>query len=306
MSGEYLLYEKDPERRVAWITFNKPEKMNVMGAEEALDLDRLPRLLREIEADDEVKVLILRGAGEHFGTGADVMLLGPATVGFSRDPKAPPPTVRQRLLGERRMAHEVLAHAGLCFMFHFGKPCIAQVQGYCYGWHWQIAMGADICIASEDALFTHPAFRYIMEAWPMGVWMNALGYQRCAELVFTGGPFTAQDLERAGMVNRVVSRDKLEAEVNEMADVIALMPLDVIVVAKHYLETLRAVRNDVVGPNMIGCMAHELSTFMKMEPGDYSVLRETSKLGAKGAIDAREARYPPKYRLSHKGRAAKE
>jgi enoyl-CoA hydratase len=304
--SEYLLYEKDANRRVAWITFNRPEKLNTIGAEEAGDFARLPTLLRKIEADDEVKVLILRGAGEHFGVGADVMLLGPATVSFSRDPNAPRPTVRQRLLGERRMGHEPIAQLGLCLMFHFGKPCIAQVQGYCYGWHWQIAMGADICIASDDALFTHPAFRYIMEAWPMGVWMNTLGYQRCAELVFTGGPFTAQELKLAGMVNRVVPRDQLEAEVNEMADVIALMPLDVIVVAKHYLETLRAVRNDLVGPNMIGCMAHELSTFMKTEPGDFSVLRETTKSGAKGAIYAREARYPPKYRLGLKGRAAKE
>ena len=69
------------------------------------------------------------------------------------------------------------------------------------------------------------------------------------------------------------------------------------------LETLRAVRNDLFGPNLVGCMAHMLSTYMKLEPGDYSVLRETSKFGARGAIRKREDRYPPKYRLSYEGRA---
>ena len=49
-----------------------------------------------------------------------------------------------------------------------------------------------------------------------------------------------------------------------------------------------------------------LSTYMKLEPGDYSVLRETTKYGASGAIQKREERYPPKYRLSYKGRTAQE
>ncbi|RLC69795.1 MAG: hypothetical protein DRI26_08375 [Chloroflexi bacterium] len=303
MGKEYFLYEKDAQKRIAWITFNRPEKHNVVLGE---DGPHFVPLLREIEQDDDVKVLILRGAGEHFGVGADIMSLGPDTVGFSRDPKAPPPTVRKRLIMERRMAHDAVNPASLSTIFHFCKPCIAQVQGYCYGWHFQVAAGVDIVIASEEALFTHPAFRYILEAWPMTVLMDTMGVKRAAELLFTGRAFTAWEMERCGFVNRVVPRDKLEEEVLELASVIALQPLDMLVVAKHYLETLRAVRNDLYAPNLIGCMAHMLSTYMKLEPGDYSVLRETTKMGARGAIREREARYPPKYRLGYAGRAAKE
>lgn len=302
MSGDYFLYEKDVEKRIAWITFNHPEKKNMVGAEEMGQFDPM---LRQIEDDDDVKVLILKGAGDCFGSGANMIGLGPDTVGFSRDPNAPRPTVRQRLLRERRMGHDSIG-PGLTNMFHFCKPCIAQVHGYCYGWHFQIATGCDIIISSEEALFTHPAFRYIMEAWPMTVWLEELGAKKTAEMVFTGRAFTAEEMERAGMVNKVVPRDKLEEEVNEMASIIALQPLDILVVDKHYLETLGAIRNDLHAPNLVGCMAHMMSTYMKLDPGDYSVLRETTKLGVKGAIDAREARYPAKYKLTYKGRAGKE
>jgi enoyl-CoA hydratase/carnithine racemase len=232
------------------------------------------------------------------------MLLGTGTVGFSRDPKEPAPSVRRRLLGERLMAHD--AQGGqLCNMFHFCKPVIAQVQGYCYGQHFTIATACDMVVASEDALFTHPAFRYIVEAWPMGVWWDMLGPHRVAEMVFTGRPFTAQEMYIAGLVNHVVSRKNLEEETVQMAEVVARQNIDQLMVFKHYLETLRAVRNDLVGPNMVGCFAHMISTYMKMEQGDFSILKETTKGGAKGAIDHREDRYPPRYRLSMKRRAEK-
>lgn len=303
MGKEYFLYEKDAEKRIASITFNRPEKRNVLLGE---DFPYFIPLLREIEDDDDVKVLILKGAGGNFGSGADIMALGPGTIGLSRDPKAPRPTVRKSLLMERRMAHDAVSPASLSAVFHFCKPCIAQVEGYCYGWHFQVAAAVDIVIASEEALFTHPAFRYIVEAWPMLVLIKTLGPKKAAELLFTGRAFTAWDMERCGFVNNVVPKQELEKEVMEIASVIALQPTDVLVVGKHYLETLRAIDNDLYAPNMVGCMAHLLSTYMKLEPGDYSVLRETTKLGARGAIQAREARYPPKYRLSYSGRAAKE
>ena len=304
MGKEYLLYEKDAQKRIAWITFNKPEKQNMLTIDEYA---MIPPLLREIERDDDVKVLIFKGAGECFGSGADVMELGPGTVGFTRDPTAPRPTVRKRLLGERDMGYDTVSrYGGLAPTLHFGKPCIAQVHGYCYGGHFQIATGCDIIICSEEALFVHPAFRYIMEAWPMSVWLDFMGPHRIAEMVFTGRPFTAQEMEKCGFVNKVVPRDKLEEEVNEIASVITLQPLDVLATAKHYLQTLMALRNNVEGTNLVGCFAHLLSTYMRLEPGDFSVLKEVTRKGPSGMIDERERRYPPKYRMSYKGRAAKE
>jgi enoyl-CoA hydratase/carnithine racemase len=140
----------------------------------------------------------------------------------------------------------------------------------------------------------------------MLVLIKTMGPKRASELLFTGRAFTAWEMERCGFVNKVVPKQELEKETMELASVIALQPTDVLVVGKHYLETLRAIDNDLYAPNLVGRMAHLLSTYMKLEGRDYSVLRETTKLGAKGAIQTRETRYPQKYRLSYSGRAAKE
>ena len=169
-----------------------------------------------------------------------------------------------------------------------------------------MATAADIVIASEESLFTHPAFRYIVEPNPVMVWLELMGTKRTAEMLFTSRAFTAQEMEQCGLVNGVVPRDKLEEEVNELASIIALQPIDLLMVNKHYLETLRAIRQDFHAPNLVGCISHALATHYQVEPGDFSVLRETTKLGASGTIRARESRYPPKYRLSYKGRAEKE
>jgi len=298
MGKEYFKFEKDPQKRIGWITFNRPERLNIWLQE---DEPYLAPLLREIEEDDDVKVLILKGEGECFGAGADVMMLGTETVRFERN--APPPSVKRRLLGERRM-RRWCGDMGSDFG-DFCKPCIAQVHGYCYGFHFHYAAAVDIVISSEECLFTHPAFRYITETWPAWAWMDQMGYKKFAELLLTGGPFTAQQMEQCGFINKVVPRDKLEDEVMELAAVIALQPYEMLLTHKHMLETLRAMRLPA-GSDRVACLGHILSTYMRLEPGDFSILRDTTKKGASGAIDAREKRYPPKYRLSHSKRAAKE
>ena len=298
MGKEFFKFEKDPEKRIGWITFDRPEKGNMWTMD---DQPFLEPLLREIEQDEDVKVLIIKGAGDCFGVGADIMMLGVETIGFERN--APPPPVRRRLFYERRM-RRWCGDAGSEFG-DFCKPVIAPVHGYCYGWHFQVASGVDMIISSEETLFTHPAFRYITETWPVWLWMDQIGYKKMAEMLFSGRPATATEMAQCGFVNRVVKKDQLEQEVMELASAIALQPYDMLMTHKHYLETVREMRYPA-GSNRVACLGHLLATYMKLEPGDFSVLRDTTKMGASGAIDAREKRYAPKYRLSHKRRAAKE
>ena len=299
----YKKIKKDKEKRIGWITFNKPATLNMCNME---DSQEFVPLLNQIEEDDDVKVLILKGAGDCFGSGWDIVGLGVDTIGFERDPSKPRPGVRKRLLMERGMFVDGKNRMGAMAVNNFCKPCISQVHGYCYGLHFQIAAMSDIVVCSEEALFTHPAFRYTVEGMNLGQWVDQMGIKKASEMMLTGGPITAQEMLNAGFVNRIVSKDKLESEVLEMASVIALMPIDTLVVAKHLLLSLRAVHNDSDLPHMIAPLAHCAWSFMKMEPNDFMVLRETVDKGASGAIQARERRYPPRYRLSYGGRAAKE
>ena len=123
--------------------------------------------------------------------------------------------------------------------------------------------------------------------------------------MLSGRAFTAEEMEKCGFVNRVVSRDRLEKEALEIASVIALQPLELLIADKYYLEVMREMRHPAAAPRVAG-YAHLISTSMKLDPGDYAILPETTKKGAGGAIKEREKRYPPKYRLSQAGRAAKE
>jgi enoyl-CoA hydratase len=302
MSG-YLLYEKDKEKRIAWVTFNRPEKLNMMRS---TDGKEFAQLLRQIEEDDDVKVLVLKGAGECFGTGADMGHLGPDTMGFSKDAKASRPSVRKRLLAELSISHDAKDDWGIRANSHFLKPCIAQIHGYCYGWHFEVMAQSDIAIASEEALFTHPALRYIAEPTIAVHCLDNIGYKRTAELMLTGRAFTARELLGMGMVNSVVSREKLDKEVMEYASVIALQPLDTLMMQKYHLEIMRCMRHQTLTGDLIAALAHVTGSYMKTDPGDFVVMKEVAKIGAKAAAAKANQMYSPRWRLSYEGRAAKE
>ena len=99
----------------------------------------------------------------------------------------------------------------------FKKISILEVKGYCYGWHFYQAGDADLVISSDDALFGHPAFRYVGWAPRMWQWATMMGLRKFQEMVFTGRPFTAKEMYECNFVNSVVSRAELEAEVEKYA-----------------------------------------------------------------------------------------
>src|SRR3546814_19493627 len=91
------------------------------------------------------------------------------------------------------------------------------VNGYCYGWHFYQAADADLVISADDALFGHSAFRYV--GWAARMWQCALmmGLRKFQEMVFTGRPFTAQEMYDCSFVNRAVPREHLKEEVGKYA-----------------------------------------------------------------------------------------
>ena len=106
--------------------------------------------------------------------------------------------------------------AGCRSLQEFKKISILEVKGYCYGWHFYQAGDADLVISSDDALFGHPAFRYVGYAPRMWQWAMTMGLRKFQEMVFTGRPFTADEMYECNFVNSVVPRDELEAEVAEV------------------------------------------------------------------------------------------
>jgi enoyl-CoA hydratase len=196
MNLESLIYEE--KDNVAWITFNRPKALN---AQNQTLLSELIGVLEEANKDDEVRVMVITGAGEKaFSAGADITeILTWSPLDFVKMFK-----------GSKR-AYELIRE--------IPKPVIAMVNGYALGGGCEIAMACDMIIASENARFGLPEIT--IGAIPGGggtqVLPRLIGEKRAKEMVFTGDFVSAQEAWRMGLVNRVVPREKLRETVEELA-----------------------------------------------------------------------------------------
>jgi enoyl-CoA hydratase len=173
------------------ISHNRPEARN---AESKELLDELHRAFTEAGEDDNVRVIILGGKGDHFSAGHDLKQAQRERGNF---------TVEERWDFEVKRYLEYSLH-----ILHTPKPVIAQVQGACIAAGFMVANMCDIIIASEDAFFSDPvahslgaaAVEVLVHPW-------VLGQRKAREMLFTGGKFTAAEAKDIGMVKRrAVSR----------------------------------------------------------------------------------------------------
>jgi len=204
MEYEDLLMEK--KDGIATITLNVPEKMNALSTGMR---NSLLSVADEIAKDDEVRVVIVTGAGRGFCSGADL------SGGGARGE----PSRSQRL--------EVLgpSHGAEAF-FKMDKPVIAAVNGVAAGAGFSLALSTDIRIASEAARFGAVfVLRGLVPDCGITYWLpRMVGTSKALELMFTGEIINAAEAERLGIVSRVVPPDDLMPVTRELAAKIAQQP----------------------------------------------------------------------------------
>lgn len=195
MSYEFVLVEH--KARVGYLTLNRPDKLNAMPRKMYQEISRA---LLELEAAEEVWVVIVRGAGERaFSAGADLSLLhGALTSGpFQWEPFRP-----QRF------------DMGL----QVSKPVIASIHGFCLAGGMELALSCDMRIASEDAVFGAPEVRWsVLHGFGALMLPRLTSLGNAMEILLTGDRFSADEAYRLGIVNRVVKRVELDAATNELA-----------------------------------------------------------------------------------------
>jgi enoyl-CoA hydratase len=212
------------ERRgaVALVTMDRPEYRNAQNSAMTYALDRA---LYRAADDDEVKVVILAGAGRHFSAGhdigtpeRDVHLPFDRTAGLWWDHS-------DKAGAESRFARESEVYLGMCRRWReLPKPVIASVQGACVAGGLMLAWVCDLIVASEDAFFADPVVRmgipgveYFAHPWVMPP-------RIAKEFLYTGDRMSARRAYEVGMVNRVVPREELTERTLELAERIAAMP----------------------------------------------------------------------------------
>ncbi len=221
------------ERRgpIALVTMNRPEYRNAQNSAMTYALDAA--FVRAVD-DDEVKVIVLAGAGKHFSAGHDIGTPGrDVDVSFERKAVLWWDHVG-REGGDLRYAREMEVYLGMCRRWReLPKPTIAMVQGACIAGGLMLAWVCDLIIAADDAFFADPVVRmgipgveYFAHPW-------VLGPRAAKDVLFTGDRFDAARAFQLGMVNRVVPRESLEEETFALANRIAEMPRFGLALAKR-------------------------------------------------------------------------
>jgi enoyl-CoA hydratase/carnithine racemase len=304
-----ILYEKDPKTKIATITINRPDKHNAMTIPAR---HRFSDLVHRANIDDDVKVLVVRGVGDHFGTGDDLPEMAPLfsdkqevswlhdfRIGDDEGVKYPPKGSYRYLAGVTHLYSRT--GEGMRDFQDFKKISIVEAKGYCYGWHFYLAGDADFVIASDDALFGHASFRYAGWAARMWQWTLMMGLRKFQEMVFTGRPFTAQDMYDCNFVNSVVPRDQIEAEVQKYALACAhTRPTDTVVMQKTFFEVFKQQQGEYMG-SILSAWLESMLPAVKND-GQMEVGDETFDKGLSKAVKDNDSLFPPDWRLSYAAR----
>jgi enoyl-CoA hydratase len=207
MAFENLLYES--RNGIGYVTVNRSEKLNALNRK---TMDELYDCFQEIERDDEVRVVILSGAGEKaFVGGADINELAVQTPVEGKE-------------------MSVRGQKTLDLIEHLGKPVIAAINGYALGGGCELALACTIRIASENARLGQPEVRLGLIPGYAGTQRlpRLLGKGRALEMVLSGEPVSAAEAYRIGLVNQVVPAQDLIAAAEKLAQkILANAPLAV-------------------------------------------------------------------------------
>jgi len=281
-----LLFEKDYDRMCATVTLNRPEKLNALMQS---DFYRLIEIVEEVELDDGIKSLVIKGNGPCFSTGADAAFLGgyhgirtPAPgEKMRRSPE------RDRLTADRFFFQKLFNVWAKCL-----KVTICQGHSYIQGMCLWFALLSDITIVSEDAVLGHSAYRMTGPSVDghIGYWILKIGLAKTKEMLITGRYMEAPEALQCGLVNEVVPKDKLEERVGQWVEAISLQPLDGVVAGKAALDihmNMLGIGNSV----SVAYPFHTITTSMRFEPDEFSFFKERRDKGLGEAFKERDARF---------------
>ncbi len=269
MAYQTILFEK--REGIGYITLNRPEKLNAISREMLADLRHV---LTAIEKDQEVRVVILTGAGRAFSAGFDI------SSGREKE-------IYQHEPDEWR-EHLKEGIDTFLLVWHLSKPVIAAIHGYALAGACELAQLCDIKIASDQAMLGEPEVRFGTGP-PVLITPFSVGLAKAKELLLTGDMISAQEAERLGMINRVVPHDSVMAECERTAR--KLMKIAQVGLKMNKLAVNRALE----GMGFLQSIQHNLElvvhfdTSRTPEQEAFNTIR--AEQGLRAALDWRDARF---------------
>ncbi len=227
-----MLVKSNTANHIATLTLNRPDAMNPLGKDG--DGDEIAAACAAINADPDIRVAILTGAGRAFSAGGDIKAMRDKGGMFDGNPVDVAEGYRTNI------------HRALRAIDTLKVPLIAAVNGAAVGLGCDLACLADIRVASEKARFGVTFLKLGIIPGDGGTWIlpRIIGEARAAELFFTGEIIDADKALDWGLVSRVVSHDDLIGEANALAAKIAAMPPLALRQTKNLLRQGRSVTYD--------------------------------------------------------------
>jgi enoyl-CoA hydratase/carnithine racemase len=286
MTDDRVLFEVDAERRIATITFNNPKQRN---SYDAAMRDEIARHLDTVAADDDITVVLLRGAEGVFSTGADMNnaygWYGQKEGEADAAPKKSRPSQRRRLTVDRKsfdFYHNFLG---------FPKVTVGEISGYALGGGFEMALMTDISVIARDTKIGMPATRFLGPALgSLHMFFHRLGPVLARRMLLTGDIIEAGTVEHLGVFTDTCDADKVAARAQYWAQKAAKMPADGVVIAKEafrWVEQSQAYQGEEVASYMF----HAYGTNLQFSPGEFNFVKTRAQHGTKEAFRLRDEHF---------------
>jgi enoyl-CoA hydratase len=262
------------EKGIATITLNRPSKANTLRNEVIVGIDRA---LEDANRDREVKVVVLQGAGDNFCGGFDFSGGLEHYEAIREDDYDPGMDV---LWVTNRYTSYITSFMGL---WRGLKPTIAKVHGYCVGGGSELALCADLVIASDDARFGTPYSR-VWGCHLTGMWVHRLGLAKAKYYALTGEWISGKEAAAIELINFSYPLEELDQRVQELAERLASIPLSQLIsmklIVNQAYDNMGLQGTQTLGPILDG--------IMRNTPEGREFVRVAAAEGVKGAVRRRD------------------
>jgi enoyl-CoA hydratase len=271
--------ERDPATHIARVTIDNPDRRN---AYDPAMRRTMACYLDELAADDDIKVVILRGSDGVFSTGADMKN---SYAWYGNDEPRRRPSQRRRLGVDREafgFYHEYLT---------FPKVTVAQVETYALGGAFELALMSDITVVGRDTRLGMPGAKLLGPALGnLHLFFWRLGPVLARRMLLTGDTMTAGELEHLGLFTDVCEPEAVAGRAEAWAAKVARMPADGLAIAKTSFSLVEQTLA-YAGEEATGYLVHAFATNLRFEDDEFNFVKTRAKVGTSDAFKERDAHF---------------
>ena len=291
MTDDRVLFDVDRDKRIATITFNNPSQRNSYDASMR---ETVGRYLDQVAEDDDLTVVLLRGAEGVFSAGADMNnAYGWYGDERSREEQTEEARIRstRRPSQRRRLTVDRKSFGFYHNLMGFPKVTVGEISGYALGGGFEMALMTDISVIARNTKIGMPATRFLGPALgSLHMFFHRLGPVLARRLLLTGDTIEAAAVEHLGVFTETCDPGSVTARARYWAEKAAKMPADGVVIAK---EAFRLVEQSQAyqGEEVASYLFHAYGTNLQFAPGEFNFVKTRAQHGTKEAFRLRDEHF---------------